>query len=123
MGQGFRLRVMSAVAAVLLTAAGCSWIERASLSGSDGQGNAVSSDPALSADGRYVAFASAASNLVAGDTNDVTDVFVRDVVTKAVERVSVPSGGWAVEWSECASGDQRRRSLRSVSFLRDEPRG
>jgi N-acetylglucosamine-6-sulfatase len=87
-----RLRVTSAVAA-LLAAAGCAWIERASISGSDGQGNAISSDPALSADGRYVAFASAASNVVAGDTNGVTDVFVRDVVTKAVERVSVPEAG------------------------------
>jgi hypothetical protein len=34
--------------------------------------------PAISADGRFVAFISEASNLVAGDTNDTVDVFVRD---------------------------------------------
>jgi N-acetylglucosamine-6-sulfatase len=93
MAQGLRHRMKSVAAAVVMLAAGCSWIERASLSGSDAQGNALSSDPAISADGRYVAFASAASNLVAGDTNGVTDVFVRDVVTKAVDRVSVPAAG------------------------------
>ena len=49
--------------------------------------------PALSADGRTVAFASAATNLVAGDTNGVTDAFVFDRATGAVERVSVGSGG------------------------------
>jgi Tol biopolymer transport system component len=41
-------------------------------------GNGQSSAPSLSADGRYVAFSSDASNLVAGDTNKVTDIFVRD---------------------------------------------
>jgi Tol biopolymer transport system component len=47
----------------------------------------------LSADGRYVAFQSDASNLVAGDTNGVRDVFVRDRQTGAVSRVSVSSDG------------------------------
>ena len=40
--------------------------------------NRFSGSPALSADGRYVAFYSCASNLVAGDTNGTVDVFVRD---------------------------------------------
>jgi Tol biopolymer transport system component len=40
----------------------------------DGRGGV---HPAISADGRYIAFDSAASNLVAGDTNDAWDVFVR----------------------------------------------
>ena len=39
---------------------------------------AVFSDTALSADGRFVAFVSDASNLLSGDTNDFRDVFVRD---------------------------------------------
>jgi hypothetical protein len=46
---------------------------------SDGtQGNNSSGGGSISADGRYVAFISAASNLVVGDTNDTTDIFVRD---------------------------------------------
>ncbi len=47
----------------------------------------------LSADGRFVAFWSAATNLVPGDANGKVDVFVRDLVTNAVERVSVDSAG------------------------------
>ena len=43
--------------------------ERVSVSSGGAQGNSVSSDPAISADGRFVAFESAASNLVPGDTN------------------------------------------------------
>jgi Tol biopolymer transport system component len=49
--------------------------------------------PALSADGRYVAFASEATNLVPGDTNGYVDVFVRDRVKGTTTRVSVSSSG------------------------------
>ncbi len=49
--------------------------------------------PATSADGRFVAFYSEATNLVGGDTNGVGDVFVRDLLTGRTERVSVSSGG------------------------------
>lgn len=42
-------------------------------------GNGVSYEPCISADGRYVAFISSATNLVYGDTNGTTDVFVRDL--------------------------------------------
>jgi hypothetical protein len=49
--------------------------------------------PAPSASGRYIAFTSAATNLVAGDTNGSWDVFVRDHQTDAVVRVSVMSDG------------------------------
>ncbi len=49
--------------------------------------------PVISADGRYVAFASSASNLVAGDTNNAIDVFRRDMLTGAIERVSITAGG------------------------------
>ncbi len=56
----------------------------------------------VSANGRYVAFTSAASNLVSGDTNGFADAFLRDRVTGTVERISVrpdgsqiPVGGWA----------------------------
>ncbi len=47
----------------------------------------------VSADGRYVAFGSLASNLVPGDTNNWWDVFVRDMTTGRTERVSVDSAG------------------------------
>ncbi|MEU0879189.1 hypothetical protein ABZ345_11375 [Lentzea sp. NPDC005914] len=55
--------------------------------------NAPADGPSLSADGRYVAFWSSASDLVAGDTNRVSDVFVRDRQTGETTRVSVDSAG------------------------------
>lgn len=61
---------------------------------SDGtQGNGVSTGAVISLDGRFVAFASDATNLVVGDTNGVSDVFVHDLQTGATERVSVDSSG------------------------------
>ena len=47
----------------------------------------------ISADGRFVAFNSVATNLVPGDTNGAEDVFVRDRVTHETTRVSVSSSG------------------------------
>jgi len=57
------------------------------------QPNGASANAAVSADGRYVAFGSFASNLVAGDTNNAQDVFVRDLQTTVIRRVSVDAGG------------------------------
>jgi Tol biopolymer transport system component len=51
---------------------------RVSVDSSGGQGNGASRWPSVSADGRFVAFGSYASNLVAGDANGLPDVFVRD---------------------------------------------
>ena len=56
-------------------------------------GNGYSYHACVSADGRYVAFLSDANNLVNGDTNGVTDIFVHDRVSGITERVSVSSGG------------------------------
>jgi Tol biopolymer transport system component len=67
--------------------------ERASVSSSGAEANNASDHNAVSADGRYVAFASAASNLVAGDTNFAPDIFVRDRQTGQTTRVSVGTGG------------------------------
>jgi hypothetical protein len=53
------------------------------------QANSGSEEAAISADGRFVAFVSYASNLVAGDTNGGWDVFVRDRVAWVTRRVSV----------------------------------
>lgn len=57
------------------------------------EADGASRSPAISPDGRYVAFASVAGNLVIGDTNELQDVFLADVATGAVERVSVSSTG------------------------------
>lgn len=66
---------------------------RISISSAGVQGNDYSELPAVSADGRYVAFHSLASTLVPGDTNDTLDVFVHDRETGTTERVSVASDG------------------------------
>ena len=47
------------------------------------RGTEASGGPAISATGRFVAFRSLATNLVAGDTNDAADVFLRDRDTDA----------------------------------------
>ncbi len=67
--------------------------ELVSASSAGVQGNQDSERPAISADGRFVAFASFSDNLVPGDTNGTTDIFVRDRVTGTTERVSVSSAG------------------------------
>ena len=57
------------------------------------QGNADSALPAVSDDGRYVAFGSNATNLVAGDSNNEYDIFVRDRQTNTTARVSLTVSG------------------------------
>ena len=67
--------------------------ERVSVSSSGAQGDAGSFAATISDDGRVVAWESPASNLVAGDTNGLRDVFVRDRQTGTTERVTVGIGG------------------------------
>src|SRR5947207_13573526 len=91
-------RVLSSVALVLLTAlwgrsAGAQTTERVSVVSGGTEGNNASLGSALSADGRFVAFDSSATDLVAADTNGVSDVFVHDRQTGTTERVSVASDG------------------------------
>lgn len=81
-------------------------------------GNGVSSTARLSADGRYVAFVSAASNLVAGDTNTNEDIFVRDRATNRTTRVSVASDGSqanSYSYDPAISGDGRFVAFRSAA--------
>lgn len=66
---------------------------RASTSSGGGNANGASSFPSISANGRVVAFESSATNMVFGDTNGQTDIFVRDLQTGEIVRVSVSSGG------------------------------
>ncbi len=67
--------------------------ERVSTSSAGVQGDGLSYYPSMSADGRYIAFSSEASNLVTGDTNGAADVFVHDRESGVTERVSVSSAG------------------------------
>lgn len=67
--------------------------ERLSVSSAGAQGNSWSSSPSISGTGRFVAFTSSASNLVAGDGNSATDIFVHDRWTGATKRASVSSAG------------------------------
>ena len=70
---------------------------RVSVGSAGTQGNAYSGSPRISADGRFVIFDSNADNLVAGDTNGRTDVFIHDRQTHQTERVSVDSSGAQAE--------------------------
>jgi Tol biopolymer transport system component len=58
-----------------------------------GQGSKRSINPVISADGRYVAFASEADNLVSGDTNNMEDIFLHDRNALTMVRVNVATGG------------------------------
>ncbi|HEV7731174.1 MAG TPA: hypothetical protein VGR62_03385 [Candidatus Binatia bacterium] len=66
--------------------------DRVSIASAGDEGNDASSSASISADGRYVAFTSFASNLVAGDTNGAADVFVHDRFAKTTSRVSTTAG-------------------------------
>jgi Tol biopolymer transport system component len=72
---------------------GASHIELVSLDTGGAVGNGPSSAPSVSADGNFVAFESAATNLVPGDTNGAQDVFVRDIALHTIERVSIDTSG------------------------------
>ena len=68
-------------------------ISRVSVDSAGAEGSSNSFEPSISGDGRYVAFVSLASNLVAGDINGSDDIFVHDTVTMTTTRVSVDSAG------------------------------
>nr|WP_161501299.1 SdrD B-like domain-containing protein [Rhodopirellula sp. SM50] len=81
---------------------------------SDGQ----SDSPSISADGRFIAFSSLASNLVADDTNRWRDIFVKDTVTGAIERVSLSVNGDqpdGASYTPSISGDGNVVVYRSVA--------
>lgn len=66
---------------------------RVSVASNGAEANDHSYTPVISADGRLVAFMSAASNLVTGDTNDLPDIFVHDRDTGQTQRVSIAADG------------------------------
>ncbi len=103
-------------------------------------GDGYASAPAISADGRYVAFLSSSSNLVPGDTNGFSDIFVKDMKGGAVkrltdadanldynivgQRIAISGNGRLVAYAKSASGggppsayviDTQTRKIRLVS--------
>jgi len=113
-----------AVAAIALGAL-CSpalgqWTSCVSVDSGGVPGNDGSGVPSISADGRYVAFQSTASNLVAHDINPASDVFVRDRQNGTTELVSVTSAGAQVPGSSSnprISADGRFVVLQSSGSL------
>lgn len=94
-------------------------VERVSVSSAGAEAGQGSSAPSISADGRFVAFESLATNLVPGDTNAQQDVFVHDRVTGVTERASVDSSGGQAAGSSMTptiSADGR-----FVAFASDAP--
>ncbi|MEW6743266.1 MAG: calcium-binding protein [Planctomycetota bacterium] len=91
---------------------------RVSVSSSGAEANQASWYPALSSDGRYVAFLSGASNLVPGDANDLLDVFAHDRATGETTRVSVSSTGAEGDFDSrdpAISGDGRYVAFTSAA--------
>jgi len=79
--------------------AGAIAVERVSVAsdGTEGNGHVLPFGITISADGRRVAFSSHADNLVAGDTNNLADVFVHDRATRTTLRASTGSDGSQAE--------------------------
>ena len=77
----------------LCIAAGPMSLVSVNAKGEQGIGVLSEGYPAVSADGRYIAFGSDSYNLVTHDTNQTYDIFVRDMITGQVTRVSVDSTG------------------------------
>ena len=93
--------------------------ERISVSATGEQGNGGSFSAAMSADGRYTAFVSYASNLVPGDTNNACDVFVRDNSNGGIELVSVSSTEEQVVTQSCPDRPAISADGRFVAFHSD----
>lgn len=106
----------------------------AELAGGGARGTGDSSQPSVSGDGRTVAFASAAPDLVDGDTNGgpsecasseeceaPTDVFVHDRVTRTTGRVSVDSAGGQAAPTSSSTAPSVDRHGRHVAFDSDAP--
>jgi hypothetical protein len=97
-------------------------VERVSVASDGTQGNDTSYHPSISADGRFVAFASAADNLVSSDTNSSLDVFVHDRYAGQTTRVSIASDGsqgdsWSGLWTAISAEGRYVAFISSASNL------
>jgi Tol biopolymer transport system component len=91
--------------------------QRVSVSRSGGQSNAESGGgESFSWDGRYVAFSSLATNLVANDRNEITDVFIRDLRTNRTRLVSLGMHGQGDDASWVGLGNAFTRDGRHLLF-------
>jgi len=91
---------------------------RVSVNSSGGQSDSNSYWPSISADGRYIAFYSDATDLVSGDTNATDDVFVHDTQTGITTRVSMASNGTQGNdhsWAPSISADGRYIAFSSLA--------
>ena len=90
--------------------------ERVSVASDGAEANDGSFEPTISANGRYVAFVSWASNLVPGDTNGIADIFVDDRKSHTTERISMGYDGteaWGSFAQPAISADGRYVSYTS----------
>lgn len=92
------------------------YTERVSVSSSGVAGNAASYNPTISADGRYVAFESLASNLAANDNNTARDVFVHDRQEDKTYRVSISTNGAEINTIYSARSPSISANGRFVAF-------
>ena len=86
-------RVVPLIACLALAVPAAAQYTRVTTGLGGAQPNGTNGLGVLSADGRFAAFESAASNLVSGDANNSTDIFVRDLVLGETTRVSVAQDG------------------------------
>ena len=68
-----------------------------SVAADGGWASGASTEPVMTPDGRWVAFVSAATNLVSGETNGTAGLFVRDVVNGTTKRVCLGGAGASVD--------------------------
>ena len=90
---------------------------RISLDSAGTQGNSSSFDPAVSGDGRYITYSSAATNLVVGDTNLSSEIFLFDTTTLATTRVSVDSA--AVQGNSSSADSAVSGDGRYITYISD----
>lgn len=107
-----------------INAPGSTVVERASVSsaGMEANGDSVIDPPAISADGRFVVFASNATNLAPGDTNDLTDLYLRDRQLGTTTRISYRPDGQPYPTHDSYAPDVSNDG-RFIAYMIDEAFG
>ena len=93
-------------------------IHRVSVSSSGIEGSGKSFSPDISSNGRWIVFASFANNLVAGDNNGKSDIFIRDRLQNTTQKISVALGGAATNgnsFNPTVSNDGRWIAYESIA--------